>query len=75
MINAIHHKTSAKISSGGVCKTNTGKKIASNKVALFDARSCLTEFFTKCLNLFSILIIAQISLCLGKSIKGGKEII
>ena len=74
MINAIHHKTSAKISSGGVCKTNTGKKIASNKVALFDARSCLTEFFTECLNLFSISIIAQIGLYLDRSIKG-KEII
>mgnify|MGYP004155582475 CR=1 FL=1 len=74
MINAVHHKITVKISSGGVCKTNTGKKIASNKVALFDARSCLTEFFTKCLNLFSILIIDQIGLCLGKSIKSKKII-
>ena len=74
MINAVHQKTTVKMSFGEVCKTNTGKKIASNKAALFDARSCLTEFFTECLNLFNILIIAQISLCLSKSIKG-KEII
>ena len=74
MINAVHHKTTVKMSSGEVCKTKTGKKIASNTVALFDARSCLTEFFTECLNLFSILIIDQIGLCLGKSIKS-KEII
>ena len=50
MINAVHHKTTLKMSSGEVCKTKTGKKIASNTVALFDARSCLTEFFTECLN-------------------------
>ena len=74
MINAVHHKTPMKMSSGEVCKTKTGKKIASNTVALFDARSCLTEFFTECLNLFSISIIAQIGLYLDRSIKG-KEII
>ena len=74
MINAIHHKTTVNMSSGEVCRTNTGGKIASNKVILFDARSCLTEFFTEYLNLFSITIVAQISLCLGRSIKS-KEII
>ena len=64
MINAVHHKTTVKMSSGEVCKTKTGKKIASNTVALFDARSCLTEFFTECLNLFSISIIARLAFIL-----------
>ena len=74
MINAIHHNTTVKMSSGEVCKTSTGEKIASNRVALFDAKSCLTESFTECLNLFSISIVAQIRLYFGRSIKG-KEII
>ena len=49
------------MSFGEVCKTNTGAKIARNKVALFDARSCLAEFFKECLNLFNILKVTSLT--------------
>ena len=58
------------MSFGELCKTNTGKKIARNRVALFDAKSCLAEFFKERLNLFNILIVIHLNISQDISLKG-----